>query len=295
MASCAIHHSSSASRSLLRTTRWSILQGNIARCLSTKVTQTPHVIGSACYHGNRYDSATSQPPRFSLTASLTKTSEVKPSAVGKRQARLYPVSNLEVDFEKAFTRLTISPLESRLNAELMLPSVDRHHAKVILDPSPFASLLRDCPTMTPLAPLYDPLSNPNREIRLPFNENATKKHASNILHKRRRKMNRHQYLKWKKRNKFKLRIQKQRKQKKKRLKWEQHLAKFRFTGLKPGEGEEYLAKRRAKLAIFLRHLGIETDEEEVAKKTKMSSRVQKVGRVLPEPLLPEHAKTFPNN
>ncbi|XP_022100550.1 uncharacterized protein LOC110984557 [Acanthaster planci] len=289
---------SSTRRPLVQTLWWSTLQGQITRCLSSNLTSTACMTESACNHGNRCDQTASHQPFFSQLAAIKKSSGVKCITAGKGKAHFahqtWLLSNSDLDLEQSFTRLTLSPLELKLNTDLpvVLPDTENlHTAKVILDPSPFAQLLHDCPTRAPVVSFFDPVSNPCLEIYIPVNGNNAKKHASNIIQKRRRKMNRHQYLKWKKRNKFKLRIQKQRKQKKKRLKWEQHLAKFRFTGLKPGEGEEYLAKKKAKMAIFLRHLGIKTDEEEEAEKKKIHlGQVRKARKIIPEPSIPKDAK-----
>ena len=272
------------------------LTGLLTRSLSTRVNDTASVIGP---NGHCNVSRTNQLLAFSpINVSSNLLAESKNSTTGMSAASLVPVdlalSDSELSLEQALTRLTLSPLESRLTVDRLLPSAEMSvRERMILDPSPFASLLRDCPAVIPHPSFHDPVTNqPPPGIWLPVREGTTmEKRASNIMQKRRRKMNRHQYLKWKKRNKFKLRIHKQKSRKKKRLRWEQHLSKFRFAGLKPGEGEDYLAKKRASQAIYLRYLGIDIDEETEGGRKK-KQEVQPVGAIVPERVLPPGASMW---
>ncbi|XP_071805001.1 uncharacterized protein [Asterias amurensis] len=279
---------SSSGQSLLRSCRWplSLRHGLQARCVSSKINDTASVIGSNTHHNiSRANQL--------LAIAANNTSSKAESSTENLFNKIPTLSNSEFSLEQGLSRLSLSPLESRLNLDMILPHAETLiREKAILDPSPFASLQQDCPGVAsyPLTPRINPLENP-LPVRAPTQErDVTKKHASNIIQKRRRKMNRHQYLKWKKRNKFKLRILKQKSRKKKRLRWEQHLSKFRFKELQPNEGEEYLAKRRAKEAIYLRYLGIETDENaKKSEQNKEANQKKPIAKIVPERILPPGA------
>ncbi|XP_072167671.1 uncharacterized protein [Diadema setosum] len=199
------------------------------------------------------------------------------------------------------SKLSLSPAEASLTLQYVFPEASSHGLGAILDPVATVAIPLDCPThndkdLTDLP--VDHRYNDNA-VDDPDTSTTITKKASNILQKRHRKMKRHQYLKWRKRNRFKLRMQKQRKRKRNRKRWERHLNKFRFAGLKPLEGEKYLEKKQAKLNIFLRYLGVQvddatsTDEEVTKKKKKGPTCVLLPGgtrKIVPEPILPERAR-----
>ncbi len=282
--------SSSSGQRLFQSCCWPLRHGFRARGVSSKIDDTASVIGlNSHQHGSRANQL------LAIAANNTCSKAEAESSIESSFNKIPTLSNSEFFLEQALSRLSLSPVESRLNLDMILPHAETLiRQKVILDPSPFASLQQDCPGVAsyPLAPRINPLENPlPNGIWAPIQEgDSTKKHASNIIQKRRRKMNRHQYLKWKKRNKFKLRIHKQKSRKKKRLRWEQHLSKFRFKELQPNEGEEYLAKKQAKQAIYLRYPGITTNEDtKKSEKNKEASQKKPIRKIVPERILPPGA------
>lgn len=201
-----------------------------------------------------------------------------------------------------FANLSLSPVELQLTKEYVLPSIVPfwQSERVILDPLPQAQI-RECPTYIEREIMERPLGINEKRIDIPRSEQPiVEKQARKIMKIRRKKMKKHQYRKWKKRNKFKLRAMFAKRRKKKQKLWEEHLEQNKFKGLTSEYTDWYLTKKKEEAAIFLKHLGIHVEEktpesvEEREKQRKLKDKKTTVYRdpkgsmrVIPTPILPD--------
>lgn len=211
-------------------------------------------------------------------------------------------SEVECLLNETFSNLSLSSTELQLTKEYVLPSVFpfSHSERAILDPLPHAQI-RECPSYVKKEIIERPLRINEKRIDTPSPQQPiVEKQARRIMKIRRKKMKKHQYKKWKKRNKFKLRAMFAKRRKKKQKLWEEHLEKYKFKGLTPEYIDWYKNKKKDEAAIFLRHLGIHVEEEtpesieeterrEKLRKKKTTVYLDPKGsmRVVPAPILPE--------
>lgn len=224
------------------------------------------------------------------------------SRINTRKSEL-TVEHLEKDCnlsEIFASKLSLSPKELNLTKEYVLPSISPFSTTInILDPS-HQLQIRDCPTNNVMKIIELPLEDKTKRIETPNIQPKVEKHAKRILKIRRRKMKKHQYRKWQKRNKFRLRALLLKRQKKKQKLWEEHLDLHRFKGLTPEYTDWYMSVKREEQAVFLKHLGIEmereTPESLEEKEERQKRREKKITRwynpegtmkIYPEPILPE--------
>ncbi|XP_071945725.1 uncharacterized protein [Antedon mediterranea] len=208
----------------------------------------------------------------------------------KYQQKNVSLKNYEGDLfkvDRLLSRLSLSPTELDASLAFIVPSKNPIPTTIV---EPIPTPLLEFPREGSLRHLYDPLAEIRDNIFVPSYDRCEKKaknRITNEIHRRRRKMNHHQYKKWRKKMKFKLRMIKQKRQKRKQKKWERYLEEIKFKGLTKEEGEAYLKDKEERLKIYLRYLGFEGDAVKTNRKFKPRGiqyvrRPKKITRILEE-------------
>lgn len=242
------------------------------------------------------------PPQSSMEQLQCQRGLYVKSRINTRKSKLM-VKHLERDctLSEIFTsKLSLSPKELNITKEYVLPCLSPFSTTMnVLDPLPQLQI-RDCPTNNVMNIIELPLKDETKHIETPNIQPKVKKHARRILKIRRKKMKKHQYRKWQKRNKFRLRALLLKRQKKKQKLWEEHLDLHRFKGLTPEYTDWFLRVTKEEQAVFLKHLGIEMEREtpeSLKEKEEIQKRREKkitrwynpegTMKIYPEPILPE--------
>ncbi|XP_033116738.1 uncharacterized protein LOC117116751 isoform X2 [Anneissia japonica] len=183
---------------------------------------------------------------------------------GKLQQTCHAVKLDEID--KLLSRLSLSPAELKATLTLVLPGkqLDIQVPTAIVEP--ISTPIYKCPQIGIVSDGIDKYPLLPGINRL---EKKAKNRITNEIHRRRRKMNHHQYKKWRKKMKFKLRQIKQKRRKRKQKKWERYLEGLKFKGLSQEEGEAYLKAQEEKFKIYLRYLGFEGDAVKIERTVRL--------------------------
>ncbi|XP_006824298.1 uncharacterized protein LOC102802921 [Saccoglossus kowalevskii] len=140
------------------------------------------------------------------------------------------VDHNNIDFtmfylDQQLSTLSVSPQQIQ---NYVLPSVYQEKSVAILDNMNINQII-DCPMNHEILQISDPLTS-SADLNLPGISEISKE-ASNVMQKRRRKMNRHQFKKRQKRIRFLRRKIRQHRERVKRRRFEKQLDKIRFKGL----------------------------------------------------------------